>query len=207
VVFDPYGNLWVANYGASNGGANGSIAEYSNGVQNTANSITNGILNPQAMAIDKLGTLWVQNNDSYLTVYITNNNLAVPNSIFKTLPFQDAIYGVAIANGTIAYGGNNGTIYLAELNLLNGDFVGSGRTPPNGFILNNDNQGGIYDANSDGSIGYYFNLFASFLNIHVNYLPTGIAVDNARGWLYISNYSGNWIDIYDTQGSFLYRIQ
>jgi|SRR5215469_1403223 len=94
VAFDPQGNLWVVNYGTSNGSATGSIAEYSNGVQNTANSITNGILNPQAMAIDRLGTLWVQNNDSNLTVYITNSNFAVPNSTLKTLPFQDAIYAL-----------------------------------------------------------------------------------------------------------------
>lgn len=46
VAFDTAGNLWVANYGTSNGGANGSVAEYTNGVQNTANIITNGILGP-----------------------------------------------------------------------------------------------------------------------------------------------------------------
>jgi streptogramin lyase len=47
VAFDPQGNLWVANYGTSNGGANGSIAEYTNGVENTSHSITNGIFAPR----------------------------------------------------------------------------------------------------------------------------------------------------------------
>src|SRR5271163_1086204 len=31
VAIDSQGNLWVSNYGTSNGGANGSISEYTNG--------------------------------------------------------------------------------------------------------------------------------------------------------------------------------
>ena len=69
VAFDAAGNLWVSNTGTSNGGANGSIAEYTNGKQNTAASITNGVLGPNAIAVDGLGNIWVENDYVNITVY------------------------------------------------------------------------------------------------------------------------------------------
>jgi streptogramin lyase len=85
VAFDAQGNLWVANYGTSNGGANGSVSEYTAGKQNTAASIANGILGPEAIAVDGLGNVWVENDYINVTVYASASPYAQPLSVVKTL--------------------------------------------------------------------------------------------------------------------------
>jgi secreted PhoX family phosphatase len=42
LAFDPYGNLWAAN----DVGGSSSVTEYTNGVQNTGNTITQDIVAP-----------------------------------------------------------------------------------------------------------------------------------------------------------------
>ncbi|MGB9490620.1 MAG: hypothetical protein WCA92_09155 [Terriglobales bacterium] len=38
------------------------------------------------------------------------------------------------------------------------------------------------------------------------FFPTGIAVDNKRGWIYVANGVGDQIDIYSTAGKLLHTI-
>jgi hypothetical protein len=48
------GYLWVGDNG------NSTVTEYTHGVQNTSGTITNGISDPESIAIDGLDDVWVK---------------------------------------------------------------------------------------------------------------------------------------------------
>ena len=101
MAFDPKGNLWVANYGTSNGGPNGSIAEYVGGVQNTNATITNGILGPEAIAVDTSGDVWVNNDSINVTVYGPLYANGYPINPIKTINTGSFVYAVLPALGVL----------------------------------------------------------------------------------------------------------
>ena len=88
LVFDSLGNLWVANSGASNGGANGSISQYTAGVQNAGATITDGIDNPFSIAMDGIGNLFVENNYANVTVYEPQSAFSPPRFPFVPIAQQ-----------------------------------------------------------------------------------------------------------------------
>ena len=103
-----------ANYGISNGGGSGSVAGYANGVQNTNNIITNGILGPNAIAIDGAGNIFVQNNYIYVAVYGKAYGFAPPTSLIRTLAPQYPICGIALDNGTFCLRRQLGVQFASE---------------------------------------------------------------------------------------------
>lgn len=69
-------------------------------MQNTNNIITNGILGPNAIAIDGAGNIFVQNNYIYVAVYGKAYGFAPPTSLIRTMAPQYPICGIALDNGT-----------------------------------------------------------------------------------------------------------
>jgi sugar lactone lactonase YvrE len=39
------------------------------------------------------------------------------------------------------------------------------------------------------------------------FFPSGLAIDNKRGWIYVSNSTGNEIDVYNLAGKLLHIIK
>jgi NHL repeat len=208
VAFDAQGNLWVANYGTSNGGANGSVSEYATGKQNTAASITSGILGPQAIAVDGLGDVWVENDFVNVTVYASSSAYSQPLSPIQTLTPTFPMYGIAVSDGAFAWGSNSGTYFVAATPALtSGGISGYYFGNDNGVALASDASGNVYMGNTDGSVNISSPLGYEYTFVQLSFSPSGIAVDNARGRVYISNYNGKSISVYSTAGALLKTIQ
>lgn len=206
VAFDLQGNLWVSNYGTSNGGANGSISKYTDGAQVTSASITSGILGPGALALDGLGDVWVQNDNVNVTVYSqfgeTVKTIAPPGGAF--------VFGLTANQGWVTMGGNNQTSFFHTTPLLAGEegYVELYGGENNGIALASDANSNVYMANSDGTVNIaYSNQYFASTFINVGFSPSGIAVDNVHGRLYIANYNANQIAVYSTSGSLLHTIE
>jgi DNA-binding beta-propeller fold protein YncE len=207
VAFDPYGNLWVANYG----GGSGSVTEYSEGVLNASNTITNGIQGPEAIAVDGLGNVWVENGFANVTVYFPEypNPSAPPTTLFRTItPFapEYLVYGIALSGQAVAFGGSqvnigNTTSELANVNVTQEVF------PIAAFALATDSNGKMYAGGFDNTVDVLSNDGGVQLLIQLSFTPNGIAVDNTRGRLYISNANGSAISVYSTAGVLLHTIQ
>jgi DNA-binding beta-propeller fold protein YncE len=206
VAFDPQGNLWVANYGTSNGGANGSIGEYTDGVQNTGHSITNGILGPEAIAVDGLGNVWVENDYVNVTVYSPDYPFSPPTTLLLTLTPAFPVYGIALSGQTFAYGGNNAVTIEAATSALANVYLVQAVFSNGAFALATDNTGKTYAGSLDNTVNVLTNGNEQQL-LQLSFTPTGIAVDNTRGRLYISNENGNSISVYSTAGVLLKTIE
>ena len=207
VAIDAKGNLWVANYGTSNGGPNGSVAEYTAGKQDTASSITTGILGPNALAVDGAGNVWVVNDNVNISVYNPPVPFVTGITLAKTFAPNFPLYGLAVTGGTIAWGTNTAMNFgSTTLGLVSGTLSYNGYPNMTGFALATDASGNIYVGNLDGTVDVATSGGAYGL-LQLSFAPSGIAIDNARGRVYLSNYNGNSILVYSTAGALLHTIQ
>jgi DNA-binding beta-propeller fold protein YncE len=208
VAFDPLGNLWVSNYGTSNGGANGSVSEYTAGKQNTSASITNGILGPNAIAVDGMGNIWVESDYINVTVYAPSSVYAQPFSLLKTLAPTSTVYGITVSDGTFSWGCNTAVTQVAATPVIaSGAFSGYTYGNDTGFALASDASGNVYMANFDGSVNIASPLMYEYGFVHLSFVPSGIAVDSVRGRVYFSNSAENSISVYSTAGTLLKTIK
>jgi DNA-binding beta-propeller fold protein YncE len=213
VAVDPFGNLWVANYAASNGGVQGSITEYTKGVQQDP-VITDGVSFPEAIAIDGAGNIWVQNGGNDLTVYAQPvlNHVGVP-VLAQTFGLTGPIYGIALSGGTIGWGTST-TVFFGSstVALASGSPEGlqatteapSEDTP---LAMATDASGDFYIGNQSGLVNFQKTNAPQSTFAELKFTPAGIAVDNVRGRVYISNFGGNSIAVYSTSGTLLKTIQ
>jgi len=207
VALDPSGNLWVANFLSNNGF--GSISMYTNGKQNTNATITNGIISPYAIAIDGMGNIWVSNDGNTITAYAIPAPNALPTNLIATLSFPGfAVYGITVSGQALVWGTNaNGTIVSAPQTVLQVGIL-SGFTDPfdTGNTLATAANGNVYVGNFDGSVSLLTPTFSSHF-LQLDFVPFGIAIDNARGRIYFSDDVNNTIAVYSTSGTLLNVIQ
>ena len=203
VAVDPLGNIWVVD------SVDGEVTEYVNGIQNTAATITDGIVNPAGLAIDGLGNIWVANAFSNVTVYAEKFPYAAHLSLIQTFTPGIPVYSIAIVGGSLAWGSLSQSALTAiesELVLTPSTFgVPKSKTT---LALAGGAKGVVYMGNIDGTITVYTpatNSTTQFLNLGA--VPAGIAVDKARGRVYISNGAANTISVYSTAGVLLHTIQ
>ena len=210
VAFDPIGDLWVANNGSN------SITEYNAGTQYTSTTISKGILSPEALVFDSAGNLWVQNNATYLTVYESANPYGAPVNLLQTITPGGTIYGLAFGASALSIGTPSLVLINAESPALTTGFLKPLRLSSNtGFAMACDASGRIYVGNLDNSVtlvtpaqvsdGQGSIMASTFLQLP--FAPSGIAIDNARGRIYFSNYNDNSISVYSTAGTLLHVIQ
>ena len=201
IGFDPSGNLWVVNSGTS------SVIEYTNGVQNTA--ATFSVVSPGSIAIDGLANIWVQSGSSSIDVYAKNFPYTAQPSLLKTYtPGTSAIYGVAIAGGSVAFGSlNQASLTAIEQELTTGPVSITINTKTS-LTLAGAVSGAVFMGDFDGTV----NVFNPVLNKTTQFLklglvPPGMVVDSKRGRVYMSTGAGNTILVYSTQGKLLHTIQ
>jgi DNA-binding beta-propeller fold protein YncE len=206
VAFDPVGNLWVANGAASNGGTGGSIAEYVGGVQNTAATITDGIFDPAAMAVDGIGDIWVQNGGVSLNVYSPIQPFNPTVNLIQSLTSLGPFSGLAAENDVVAFGYSQGTGFAAVEPYLASSNLQGERWTSIGVAIGADNKGNFYVGTSSGIV--YIVTSAGAVNgfLQLSFSPTGIAVDNVHGRVYISDGPGNTIYAYSPAGALLHTI-
>lgn len=191
VAFDPNGNLWVANTGTP-----GSINEYSStGAQNTSATLTTGLTQPNAIAIDGLDDIWVE--DAYANLIIFP---AFQNSPLTSIPAGVSITGLAAHQAFLAVGGNSNSFLLETSPLIKGSGI-PGILNPTCFAMAYDNAGNLYCGNQDESLTVMDNAGNVKTLAKMRFFPTGLALDNAHGLVYVSNGTGNSIAVYSTGGS------
>ncbi|MFZ1005446.1 MAG: hypothetical protein WAN65_01330 [Candidatus Sulfotelmatobacter sp.] len=211
VAFDPSGNLWVANFQDSNGGSLGSISMYNNGKQNTNATITKGIVGPFALAIDGMGNIYVSNDGNNITVYTIPAPNALPSKLIGPLSISGySVYGIAVSAQALVWGSNtNGTIFSPpQVSLQEGQlpgFVVGGNNTGNTLAM--AANGDVYIGNNDGSVNIFTPSLVTSFFTQLNYIPFGIAIDKARGRIYISDDVNNTIEVYSTSGALLSVIQ
>jgi ligand-binding sensor domain-containing protein len=201
VAFDALGNLWVANYSSN------SITEYTNGKQDPNATLTN-IQMPLALATDGQGDLWVQNGSNNVSIYMPTSADGPASGLVRTITLPNNIYSVAVGQGTFSWGSNGVTsVVAASSTLISGDYQNGYGIPNSGNALANDANGNLYIGNDDGSVNIMTPQAIEYGFVQLSFVPNGIAVDNAHGRVYFSNFNGNSIDVYSTAGTFLKTIQ
>ncbi len=206
VAIDPAGNLWVANYGPSDDPGGGSIAEYTDGKQNTSATVS-GLTAPTALALDSGGNVWVVSNN--LTFLLIAPDFAFQGKVLlKNIGTTSAVYGITAANGMLSWG-SNGAVNVSpvSIGLLENFTYPTVDTNDSGYSLATDASGKMYMANFDGSVNVLTPPLTEKLFVQLNFLAAGIAIDNVRGRVYLSNETGNSIAVYSTAGELLHTIQ
>jgi hypothetical protein len=206
IAFDTAGNLWVANYSPSNGSPVGSIAEYTDGKQNTSATVS-GITEPTALAVDSGGNVWVVGNN--LTILLIAPDFAFQGKVLlKDIGTTSAVYGITAANGMLSWGSNSGVnVSPVSIGLLENFTNPTVDTNDTGYSLATDASGKMYMANFDGSVNVLTPPSTEKLFVQLNFLAAGIAIDNVRGRVYLSNETGNSIAVYSTAGELLHTIE
>ncbi len=213
VAFDLLGDLWVANNG------NNSITEYIGGKLNSNATINQGQgLSPESLAFDGTGNLWVQDSFTYLIMYEAFSPYSFPKFQQQEISTGQNYYGIATVAGGLWVGGTAQVTVFAAAPLLLGDtnspITINGNT---GFTMASDASGKVYICNLDGSVqigapaqqpdGTGTVTVTSQPFLQLTFVPTGIAIDNARKRIYLSNYNSNSISVYSTAGALLHVIQ
>jgi hypothetical protein len=193
---DPYGNLWVANY------ANGSITEYTNLAIQSSNTITNGIVGPQNIAFDGLANLYVNNNGNGLTVYTPNGVGGPPSSLAQTISISN-LWAVGEAAGVLYTGATGQTcLSVATAMLLSATGFCGEFEPFSVAAFAADNNGGLFGATNDATndVLYFLPGGNAFVFVSLpftnSFNQSGMAVDNVRHRLYVSDRAANKILVY-----------
>jgi sugar lactone lactonase YvrE len=221
VAVDRWGHIWVSNQGTDF--VQSTVTEYAVGQKNLISLITSEISNPRSLAFDPVGDLWVQTNfvnaTPNLKVFapVSGAALGAPASLATTVTPGGPLYGLAFgATGIMIGAPTDAVVTSAGPALLYGSLNGSIDVPNStGFAITSDGSGKFYVANLDGSVQIVtlsqdLNGVGSVtpsLFLQLPFAPSGIAIDNARGRIYFSNYNNSSISVYSNAGTLLHVIQ
>jgi DNA-binding beta-propeller fold protein YncE len=214
VAFDSKGNVYIAN--VSGGGGDGSITQYSSaGVQNTSFLITDGIAIPTAITVDGLDDLHVLNFFD-VTVYPLADTLngpfrlaTIPVNTSGCEPLQCAIavHGADLYVGERLYPQGWEKGFVSELLAGGGRFPVFQVTNDGVAALATDRAGDLYVVAGNGEVDLWGPKGRVVFLQPLSFTPAGIAVDSARGRVYVSNFLGNSVLVYSTRGTLLHTIQ
>jgi DNA-binding beta-propeller fold protein YncE len=208
VAFDSKGNVYVANQ--TGGGGTGSITQYSSAsLQNSRFLITDGIAVPFAITVDGLDDLHVVNVASE-SVYPLADNINGP-FLLTSVPLPECIDGCAIAvhRGDLYVGARDGgweKAFISELLAGNNRFPVFQSTNGGVAALATDSSGDLYVVTGN-EVDYWGPKGGPALIFELGFEPAGIAVDTARGRIYLSNLVNNQVLVYSTKGTLLYTIR
>ena len=150
------------------------------------------------------GEIWIENNFNSVVVYPSYGGAPI-----KTFTFSQPVTGLASHNMWMALGGNGITELWEIGNYLAGAYPVGGTLPSDAYSLAWDLSGNIYY----GTIQDTLNVTTAATNVtsqlvSLGYFPWGIAVDHARGRVYVSDANHNQINVYNaTTGALLHTIQ
>jgi DNA-binding beta-propeller fold protein YncE len=120
----------------------------------------------------------------------------------------NTVYGIATRGGIWALGTDQG-FEPSRLDIF--FLVGNTENPvagTTGAAVAFDASGNISSANLDGTVDFYnATTKTSTLFKNVGYISRGMAVDSARDRVYIANFQGNQIQVFNRQGVLLTTIK
>lgn len=203
VAINSKGSVYVANAG------NFTVNVFSpTGVQDTTKTLTNtqGIRSPAAIAIDGDDTVWVDNGG---TDPAGNSEIAAYSSL--SIPLRT--YALPDYATTIAVSPHGPYLLAARQNAIASGISSEILTGKVGFRFGSplvaealafDRTGKAYAAQFNGDVAVVNPVsgLATFL-FHVNYGPSGLAVDSARKRVYVASDDFNQIDVFTTTGVYL----
>jgi len=188
VAFDAFGVLWVANQNTN------IINAYSTtGTLLPASSITNSINSPQFIAFDGIGNLWVNNGFLSLTAYPAFSGTPIVN---QSSPAP--LTGLAAWNMFLSIGENTLSVRLEIGPFFTNNNGFAGTFPQTCYAMTYDKLGNLYCGNQDHTLTVMPLTGAVKTIANLGFFPTGMAIDNARGLLYVANGPGNIIAVYNT---------
>jgi DNA-binding beta-propeller fold protein YncE len=219
VAVDPFGNVFVS-YPFEN--TYGQVNEYqSSGTLLSTISLANSnpqIFGPTYLAVDALDDLYVVNSAySTLSVFQKSGvldysaNLAAVSG--NTYTSSVAIVGSELF-ANVGRGGSPGAAATSGLTAFDADSLVSGHLKgrlgigigANSWIngVSADAYGNLWSTDAanntiiqtDDPLGSPL----AFTLLRLNYVPGGIAVDPARGYMYVSDFSSNKIHVYTIDG-------
>jgi hypothetical protein len=207
VALDAQNNLYVANGGTS------SITEYlPSGQPYSAGTIT-GINTPWGIAVDALGNVYVSYSFTTINVYTlidpTNQSGRGLTATYTmpTAPLAIATYGASFAWGSLSNFNLDIATYLLDGQLLNVGVYAVG-SANEALAMAYDNAGDLYVGDAAGNLYFCkYGTFATTTLAQVGFGIEGIAVDNARGRIYLSNEGANQIAVYSTAGQLITVIK
>jgi len=210
VAFDSKGNVYVANFNNAN------INQYSPaGVLNTRFSITQGIISPVAITVDGLDDLYVLNfpaRNRHITVYPLADTINGPFQLPPTITPAAGLgpYGIAVHGGDLYIGTN----FDWEKGFVSEWLAGVGGFPviqstKNGVAaLTTDRAGDLYVVTGGGEVDFWGPKGGPVVILQgFSFPPMDIAVDSARGRIYLSIQQMNQVLVYNTKGTLLHIIQ
>jgi len=195
IAIDSQDQLWVANYSSN------IVWVYSAGRPLT--NYSNGVFSPTAIAVDPAGTIYLVDAASTLNIYDPFFNIVNALSYDQVEPGSSALYGVAASRtGAVAFGSN-----AAYSLTYAADVVGQSHTDYLGRIPV-DGGRAIAFAGNDFYIGLGNGTIMknSKSLMTLPYIPSGMAVDGVRGYVYLSNNSANSVDMYSVTGAYIGTI-
>jgi streptogramin lyase len=206
VAIDLYGNLWVANFGAS------TVTEYVHGVQNTSAAITDSVAEPSGLLIDGLDNLWVVNADVFVTIYSPTAAYAPPSKLVQKIGPSGGVQAIAVGAGAFLHAdGDDSNLFLESASaILQGEPLNGAAFGFTATALAPDDKGNVYGVNPANRI--VFKALPNSTAINIVTLPAtatvvfGMAVDNARGRVYISDFDNGKIFVYSTAGKLIHTI-
>ncbi|HVO71583.1 MAG TPA: hypothetical protein VMT24_16150, partial [Aggregatilineaceae bacterium] len=187
----------------------GSVTVYlPSGAQDTSRTITNSNFYPGAITSDGVGNMWITAGNSEIDVYpVYGLNPPAP---IKTFTVPSVVTGIAAHNMWIAYTGSANTTLQEIGPWLTGAFSVYTTQPTIAYCAAYDAAGNLYTGSS--SSPYALNVTSASTNTTtqlagLSNFPFGIAVDSARGRIYVSDPFDNLINVFDLKGNLIKVIQ
>lgn len=202
LAFDASGNLWVANSSPA------VINEYTNGVLNENYPITEGLVGPQALAFDGNNDLLVEDDFDAIDVYPPNYTYPA-----VTISTTGTFTGLAAHQGGLAIGGITVDGQIATETASTTPFVLNKGATAIGIVYEScfaavfDSAGNLYCGNDDETLSVFELGTGLKILANIGFFPTGIAIDNTRGLVYLSNGPANEIAVYETSGTYVTTIK
>jgi len=204
VAIDPYGNLWVANE------LNENVTEYIKGKQNASATITEGLGAPDSLVVDGLDNLWVLNGELNVTIYSPTAVYAPPSKLVQTIAPSGGVQAFAVGAGAFLHADeDDNKLFLESASAtLQGEPLSGGAFGFSATVLAPDDKGNIYGVNGSDVFIVHPNATAThFVTLPASAtLLLGMAVDNARGRVYISDFLNGKIFVYSTAGKLIHTI-
>jgi hypothetical protein len=199
VAFDLNGDLWITN------SANSTVTAFlPNG--DLYASFYGGVSNPQAIAIDGLNDVIINNSFQNLSLYPQDPIERYFSPLYTYTSPNTNFTGLASSKGVVAVGTNTEAFLFALSPALQNQ-MSPVLINATCFAAAFDSAGNLYCGNQNGTLTMTPLNEGTVKLAALGFFPVGMAIDNARGLIYVSGGTANKIAVYNLKGVRLTTIE